>query len=112
MAPEIRNSGGRARRPLLDNGSVIMFPQQRTRMKKQCIAYRNNSVHAATNLQSTVTEKNAIVLLLEEVISKPTSGRELTDRRQNKTEDKQKSEAVRNEVLILCGIVTVTYVVL
>jgi hypothetical protein len=39
MTPESRNSGDRARRPLLDNGLVIMFPQQRIRLKKQRIAY-------------------------------------------------------------------------
>jgi hypothetical protein len=32
-------------------------------------AYRNVSVHTATNLQSTLTVKNAITLLLKEVIS-------------------------------------------
>jgi hypothetical protein len=31
-------------------------------------AYRTASFHAATNLQSTVTAKNAITLLLKEVI--------------------------------------------
>jgi hypothetical protein len=29
MAPKSRNSGVGAKRPLLDNGSVIMFPLQR-----------------------------------------------------------------------------------
>jgi hypothetical protein len=28
MTPESRNSRGRSRQPLLDNGSVILFPQQ------------------------------------------------------------------------------------
>jgi hypothetical protein len=32
-------------------------------------AYRNVSVHTATNIQSTVTAKNAVTLLLKEVIS-------------------------------------------
>jgi hypothetical protein len=32
-------------------------------------AYRTVSVHTATNIQSTVTAKNAITLLLKEVIS-------------------------------------------
>jgi hypothetical protein len=74
---------------------------------------RNVSVHTATNLQSTVTAKNEITLLLKEVISIqfdqnlpqgenwPTEGRI----RQN-TEDKQKSEEERSEVFILCGVVT------
>jgi hypothetical protein len=38
-------------------------------VKKQGIAYRNVSVHTATNLQSTVTARNTITLLLKEVIS-------------------------------------------
>jgi hypothetical protein len=38
MTPESRNSRGRSRQPLLDNGSVILFPQQWIRLKKQCIA--------------------------------------------------------------------------
>jgi hypothetical protein len=43
MTPESLNSGGRARGPLLDNGSVIIFPQQRILLKKQYIAYRVKS---------------------------------------------------------------------
>jgi hypothetical protein len=30
---------------LLDNGSIIMFPQQRIRLKKQCIVYGVTSIH-------------------------------------------------------------------
>jgi hypothetical protein len=79
MTPKSRNSEDRTRRPLVDNDSVIMFPQQWIRLKKQCIdiqsyrvlgnAYRNVSVHTATNLQRRVTAKSAITLLLKEVIS-------------------------------------------
>jgi hypothetical protein len=50
MTPESRNSGGRVRRPYNN-------------------AYRNVSVHTATNLQSTVIARNAITLLLKEVTS-------------------------------------------
>jgi hypothetical protein len=44
---------------------------------------------------------------LRTVRPEPTSGRELTNRRRNTTEDKQKSEEVRREIFILCGVVTV-----
>jgi hypothetical protein len=109
---------------------VGTFPQQRIRLKKQCIArrflgnaYRNISALTATNLQSTTTAKNAISLLLKEVIfirfdqnlaqgeNWPTETeydrRPKTNRRQ-----KKKSEEVRSEVFILCGVVTVTLRVL
>jgi hypothetical protein len=40
----------------------------------------------------------------------PSSGRELINRTQNTTEDKQEAEEkFRSEVFILCGVVTVTF---
>jgi hypothetical protein len=65
MTPKSRNSGGRARRPLLDSGSVIMFPQHTESRRFLSNAYRNISVHMATNLQSTVTARDVRTLLLK-----------------------------------------------
>jgi hypothetical protein len=100
MTPESRSGGGRARRPLLDNGCVIMFPQQRIRLKKQCIAYRVTSIprqHIQKRFRSHGNEPpkhsnseerdNSTVEGgdLHTVRPEPTSGKELTNRRQKKS---------------------------
>jgi hypothetical protein len=104
MTPESHNSEGRARRPLLDNSSVTMFPQQRIRLNKQCIAYGVTSIprqhiqkrfcsqgnvrpkhtNSEERNNSTVEEGDLHTVQLE-----PTSGRELTNRRQNTTEHRR-----------------------
>jgi hypothetical protein len=100
MTPESRNSGGRARRPLLDNGPVIMFSQQGKRMKKQSIAYRVTSIprrrfrsHGNESPKHSNSEERGNSTAeggdLHTIRREPTSGRDLTNRRQD---DKQKSE--------------------
>jgi hypothetical protein len=121
MTPESRNSGGRAWRPLLDNGSVIMFPWQRIRLKNQCIAYRVTSI-SGQRIQkrfnshgnklpkhnkseecdkSTVEGRDLYMVRLE-----PTSGRELTNRNRirHNTEDVRK-ESRKSEVKSLVYVV-------
>jgi hypothetical protein len=76
-------------------------------------AYRNVTGHTATNLQTTVTAKNAITLLLNEMISirfdknQPQRGNWLTQDRKDK-----RQREVRSEVFTSCGVVTVTFRVL
>jgi hypothetical protein len=117
MTPESRNSGGRARRPLLDNGSVIMFPQQRIRLRKKFTAYRVTSIseqRIQTRFRSRGNEPpkhsnseerdNSIAEggVLHTVRPEPTSGKELTNRGQNTTEHRrcQKKSEVRSEALV------------
>jgi hypothetical protein len=118
MTPESRNSAGRARRPLLGNGSVIIFPQQSIQLQKQCIAYRATSIpreriqkrfrshgneppkHSNSEERDNFTVEGGH---LRTVRLEPTSGREY-ERRQPK-----KSEQVRSEVFSLCGVVIVTF---
>jgi hypothetical protein len=108
MTPEILNIGGRDRRPLLDNVSVIMFAQQRIRLKEQCITYRVTSIprqrirkrfrsHGNEHpKQSNSDERDNFTVEgvdLHTVRPETNSGRELIIRRQNTTEeDKRKSE--------------------
>jgi hypothetical protein len=116
MTPESRNSGSRARRPLLDNGSVIMFPQQWIRLKKQFIAYRVTSIptqkiqkrfrshcneppkHSKSERENSTLEGGDLLTVQPE----PTSRRDTTEVR----------ESVRSEVFNLCGVATITFRVL
>jgi hypothetical protein len=106
MTPQSHNSGGIAKLPLLDNGSVIMFPQQRIRLK-QCTAYRITPIpkqriqkrfrscgNEPPNHSNSEESDNSTVEGgdLHTVRPDPTSGRKMANRRQNTTEDKQKSE--------------------
>jgi hypothetical protein len=61
------------------------------------------------NLQSTVTANNAISLLLKEVIS-IRSDQSLPQGENWPTEDRRQTE-VRSEVFILCGVVTVIFII-
>jgi hypothetical protein len=63
-------------------------------------AYRNVSVHTATHIQSTVTARNAVTLLLKEVRPKPTSGRELSNRRQKRREHRRWSRKSEVKTLV------------
>jgi hypothetical protein len=105
MKPESRNSGGRAKRPLLYSGSVIMFPQQRIRLKEQCIACRVTLIpgqriqkhfrsHGNEPPKHRKSEErdNSIVEGgdLHTVRPEPTVGRELTNRRQTEVRRSQK----------------------
>jgi hypothetical protein len=96
MLPGSRNSGGRAKRPLLDNGSVIMFPQQQIRLKQLCISYRVTSIpkqriekrfcshdnepprHSNSEERDNSTVEGGD---LHTVRPEPTSGREVANRR-------------------------------
>jgi hypothetical protein len=95
-----------------------MFPQQRIQLKKQCIAYRVTSIprqHIQKHSRSHGNEPpkhsnskecdNSTVEGgdLHTVRPKPTSGRELTNRRQKTN---------RSQVFILCDVVKVTFRVL
>jgi hypothetical protein len=99
-----------ARRPLLDNGSVITFPQQRIRLKKQCIAYRVTSIprqsmqkrfrsHGSEPLEHSNSEERDNCTGeggdLHAVRPKPTSGRELANRIRQKTNRSQKKSQVK-----------------
>jgi hypothetical protein len=73
-------------------------------------AYRNVSVHAAKNLQSTVTAKNAINLLLKELIY-IRFDQDLPQRENWQTEDRIRQTTDRSQKwsFILCGLVTVAF---
>jgi hypothetical protein len=119
MTPESRNYGDRTRRPLLDNGSVIMFPQETIRLKKQCFAYRTTSIprqliqkrfrshgneppkHSKGYESDNSTVEGGD---LHAVRPEPTSGRELTNRRQNTTEHRRQTEFRRE---VFSGAITV-----
>jgi hypothetical protein len=88
-------------------------------------AYRNVSIHTATNLQSTVTAKNAITLLLKDEISIrfkqnlpqgencPTENRIKQNTEEGRTQKKKKKKKkVRSEVFSLCGVIVRSYEVL
>jgi hypothetical protein len=104
------------------------FPRQQIRLKKQCIACRVKSIprqrihkrfrsHGNESPKHSNSEERDISAAeggdLHTVRPKPTSGKELTNRRQNTIEHRRQTEVeVRNEVFILCRIVTVTFKVL
>jgi hypothetical protein len=114
MTPESRSSGGRATRPLLANDSVVMFPQQRIRLKKQCIAYIVMSIprqriqkrfrsdgneppkHSNSEERDNSTAEGGDLHRV-----RPKTYLELTNRRQNTTEERQKSEV--KSFFMLCS---------